>query len=320
MTAPRIVFLDRDTIGPAVALTRPTAPHDWQAHDRTAPEDVVARLAGATVAVVNKVPMRREALEQLPDLKCIVIAATGYDVIDRDYCRARGIVVSNVQGYAVNTLPEHTMALILALRRSVIGFRQDVIDGEWQKAGQFCFFNHPIRDLAGSRIGIIGAGSLGGAVARLAAAFGMIPMIAGRKGDASPPAGRTPFAEMLVTADILTLHCPLTPETRDLIAAPEFAAMTRRPIVINTARGGLVNEADLVDALERGLISGAGFDVLTKEPPAPDTPLLRVLSRPDVIVTPHVAWASDEAMQTLWTQVIENVDAFLAGAPLRRVV
>jgi glycerate dehydrogenase len=320
MSLPRIVFLDGGTIGPAVELTRPAAAHDWQSHDRTAPEDVVARLAGATVAVVNKVPLRREALAQLPDLKCIVVAATGYDVIDAPYCRERGIIVSNVQGYAVNTLPEHTMALILALRRSLVGFREDVIAGAWQKSGQFCFFNHPIKDLSGSRIGIIGAGSLGGAVARLAEAFGMIPMISGRKGDDAPPPGRTPFAEVLATADILTLHCPLTPETRDLIAAPEFAAMTRRPIVINTARGGLVNEAALVDALEGGLISGAGIDVLTKEPPAPDNPLLRILSRPDVIVTPHVAWASDEAMQALWLQVIENIDGFLGGAPLRRVV
>ena len=186
----RIVFLDRDTIGPSVDLTRPAAPHDWAAYDRTAPDQVVERLSGATVAVVNKVPMRRDSLEQLPDLKLIAVAATGYDVIDAAACRDLGIAVSNVQGYAVNTLPEHTMALILALRRSLIGFRQDVIAGAWEKAGQFCFFNHPIKDLSGSRIGIIGGGSSGGAVAKLASAFGMIPMISGRKGDAAPPAGR----------------------------------------------------------------------------------------------------------------------------------
>lgn len=315
-----IVFLDRETIGPTVNLNRPRADHDWVCYDATAEDQVVERLQGAQVAITNKVPLRRATLEQLPDLRFITVAATGYDVIDTAACAELGITVSNVRGYAVNTVPEHTMALILALRRSLVGYRQDVIDGQWQAAGQFCFFNHPIRDLRGSRIGIIGAGTLGTSVARLAEAFGMIPLYAGRKGERASDASYTPFDEVLETADIITLHAPLTDTTRDLIGLPEFRKMKRRPLVINTGRGGLVNEADLVTALDQGLIAGAGFDVLTKEPPADDNPLLTVLDRPNFILTPHVAWASEEAMQSLWQQVVDSIDAFLGDEPVRTVV
>ena len=315
----RIVFLDRETIGPSVQLTRPRAPHDWETHDRTAIDQIVDRLAGAGVAIVNKVPLRRETLERLPELKFVAVAATGYDVIDMEACRARGITVSNVRGYAVNTVPEHTMALILALRRSLIGFRADVIAGEWQKAGQFCFFNHPIRDLAGSRIGIIGEGAIGQAVATRAGAFGMIPMFAAHKGKTGLGPLYTPFDEVIETADVITLHAPLTADTRDTLAMPEFRRMAKQPLIINCGRGGLVNEADLVAALDQGLVSGIGFDVLTSEPPADDNPLLAILDRPNVIVTPHVAWASEEAMQTVWNQVVENIDAFLAGSPVRTI-
>ena len=178
----RIVFLDRSTIGPSVNVSKPAFDHDWVEYDRTAPDQVIERLGGADIAVSNKVPIRRDAIEALPGLKMICIPATGHDAFDIDTCRERGIVVSNVRGYATNTVPEHTFALILALRRSLVGFRQDVIDGEWQKAAQFCFFNHPIRDLAGSTLGIFGEGVLGQGVAKLAQAFGMKPLFAAHKG------------------------------------------------------------------------------------------------------------------------------------------
>lgn len=313
----RMVFLDRDTIGPSVRLTRPQTRHHWVEYDRTDPDQVLERLAGAQVAISNKVALRRDVLERLPDLKFIAVAATGYDVIDVAACRELGITVSNVRGYAVNTVPEHTMALILALRRSLMGYRQDVIAGEWEKSGKFCFFSHPIKDLAGSRIGIIGEGVIGQSVGRLAQAFGMTVMFAAHKGKSGQGPLYTPFDQVIETADIITLHAPLTPESRDTLGMAEFRRMKNRPLIINTARGGLVNEADLVRALEQGLIGGIGFDVLTGEPPKPDNPLLTVLNRPDVIVTPHVAWASEEAMQTLWDQVVESVDAFLAGSPVR---
>lgn len=315
----RIVFLDRSTIGPSVELTKPAFEHEWIEHERTAPEEVVDRLAGAEIAISNKVPIRRAEIEQLPDLRLIVIAATGSDAFDIAACKARDIAVSNVREYATSTVPEHTFALILALRRSLIGFRQDVIDGKWQEAQQFCFFTHPIRDLAGSTLGIIGEGVLGQSVARLGQAFGMRTLFAAHKGVEGLGPLYTPFDDVLAQSDVITLHCPLTPATHDMIAAPEFTKMKRRPLVINCARGGLVNEADLVAAVETGQIAGAGFDCLTTEPPKADNPLLRILERPNVIVTPHTAWASDEAMAGLWDQVISHIENFHRGEPSNRL-
>lgn len=311
----RIVFLDRSTIGPSVELGRPRFQHDWIEYESTAPGDVAGRLKGATIAVTNKVPIREKDIEQLPDLKMIAIAATGYDVIDIAACKKRGIVVSNIRGYAVNTVPEHTFALILALRRSIIGYRQDVIDGQWQKAGQFCFFTHPIADLAGSTLGIIGEGAIGQSVARLGQAFGMRTLFAAHKGVAGLGPLYTPFDEVLETSDVITLHSPLMPGTRDMLAMAEFKKMKKRPLIINCSRGGLVVEADLVRALNEGLIAGAAFDCLTKEPPQADHPFNAVLDRPNFIVTPHVAWASQEAMQTLWKQLIGHIENFHAGHP-----
>lgn len=311
----RIVFLDRDTFGGSVDITPPAGPHEWREYERTSPEQLVERLEGADVAITNKVPIREAALAQLPDLKMISVAATGYDVIDIDACRRQGVVVSNVRGYARHTVPEHTFALLLNLRRSVAAYHDDVAAGEWQRAGQFCFFNHPIRDLAGSRLGIIGAGVIGQAVAGIGRAFGMETVFAARPNDDRPAEDRLPWDEVLQTSDVITLHIPLTPETRHCIGADAFARMQRRPLIINTARGGLVDETALVDALDARRIAGFGFDVLSTEPPASDNPLMRVLDRPNVLVTPHVAWASEQAMAEVWRQTIAHVDAFAQGRP-----
>ncbi len=289
----RIVFLDRATIAPQITLRAPRFAHELITHDHTRPDEVVARLAGASVAIINKVTLRADALERLPDLKLIAVA--------------------NIRGYAIHTVPEHTFALILALRRNVVAYRNDVLSGRWQASGQFCFFDHPIHDLAGARLGIIGEGVLGQRVAELARAFGMVPLFAAHKGVSGLGPLYTPWQEVLETSDILTLHSPLTPATRHMIAMPEFRAMKRRPLLVNTARGGLVDEADLVRALDEGLISGAGFDVVTGEPPSPDNPLMRAAGRPNVILTPHVAWASDEAQQALADQLMDNIENFVAG-------
>jgi len=264
----KIVVLDRDTIGPSVEIVRPGFDHEWVEHGKTAPDEVAARIADADIVITNKAPIRTEQLAAAPNLKMISIAATGYDVIDVPACKERGVIVSNVRGYAENTVPEHAFALILALRRGIVGYQQDVIDGEWEKSGQFCFFNHPISDLAGSRIGIIGAGVIGQGMARIASAFRMEPVFAAHKGVDGLGSLYTPWDEVIATSDIITLHSPLTPATRNMISTPEFEAMKSSALVINTSRGGLVDEAALVDALDRGLIAGAGFDVLTKEPPA----------------------------------------------------
>ena len=316
----RIVFLDRSTIAPQIRLRRPAFEHELVEHANTRPDEVVARLKGASVAILNKVPMPAAVLEQLPDLRLIAVAATGTDCVDKTYCEAHGIAVSNIRGYAVNTVPEHTFALIFALRRNIVAYREDVIAGRWQDSGQFCFFDHPIRDLAGARLGIIGEGVLGQRVAEIGRALGMVPMFAAHKGRSGLGPLYTPWQEVLETSDILTLHSPLTPETRNMIAMPEFRAMKRRPLIINTARGGLVDEADLVRALDEGLISGAGFDVTVGEPPPVDSPLMRIAKRPTVILTPHVAWASDEAQQALADQLMDNIDNFVAGRPSNLVM
>lgn len=310
-----IVFLDRDTLAPQIRLRRPGFAHDYAEYPRTRPEQVVARLAGASIAITNKVRLGADLLEQLPDLKLVAVAATGSDCVDKAACKRLGIAVCNIRGYAVNTVPEHTFALILALRRNIVAYRADVLAGEWQKADQFCFFNHPIRDLAGSRLGVIGEGVLGRRVAELGRAFGMDVVIAAHKGRSGMGRLYTPWDEVIATSDVISVHSPLSEASRGMIAMPEFRAMQRKPLLVNTSRGGLVDEADLVQALDEGLIAGAGFDVTTSEPPPLDNPLLQVAGRPNVILTPHVAWASDEAQQALADQLIDNIEAFVGGKP-----
>ena len=311
----RIVFLDRSTMAPQIPLTKPGFDHEWIEHDRTAPDQVVERLAGTEIAVANKVGIKAAHLEHLPDLKMICIPATGYDAFDIAACNARGIVVSNVRGYAHTTVPEHVFALLLALRKNIVGFRQSVMDGRWQEADQFCYFDYPINYLRGSTLGIIGEGIIGQGVAKIGQAFGMETLFAAHKGVEGLGPLYTPFEEVLERSDAITLHAPLMPATKDTLAAPEFARMKRKPVIINAGRGGLVNEADLVAALDAGQIAGIGFDCLTTEPPAPDNPLLAVLDRPNVIVTPHTAWASDEAQIEVWDQVIEHIENYKAGTP-----
>lgn len=310
----RVVFLDRATFGPTVTITTPDFQHEWVQYDRTSEDQVAERLKGADIAITNKAPIREAMLKELPELKMISVAATGYDVIDLSACKSANIQVSNVRGYAINTVPEHTFSLILGLRRSIAAYCDDVINGEWQKANQFCFFNHPIKDLAGSRLGIIGAGAIGQSVANIARAFGMQVMFAARKGVDGSGSLYTPWDEVLETSDIITLHAPLTPLTRDCISTDEFSQMKKQPLIINTSRGGLVNESALVAALDSGQIAGFGFDVLTKEPPDADNPLMQVLERPNVLLTPHIAWASEEAMTEVWRQTISAVNSFERGA------
>lgn len=311
----RIVFLDRDTIAPQVQVRRPAFEHSWMEYPRTAPDELAGRLEGASIVITNKVALRGPVLAAVPTLKLIAVAATGIDVVDVGWCRDHGIAVSNIRGYAMNTVPEHTFALIFALRRNLIAYHAAVRRGRWQESGQFCFFDYPIRDLRGSALGIIGEGVLGQGVATIARGLGMRIMFAAHKGRTGLGPLYTPWDEVLETSDIITLHSPLLPETRNMIAMPEFRAMKRRPLLINTARGGLVNEADLATALREGLIAGAGFDVLTAEPPAEDNPLLGLGDLPNFILTPHVAWASDEAIQALADQLIDNIENFVRGQP-----
>jgi glycerate dehydrogenase len=311
-----IVCLERDSVG--AEFRAPGVAHEWCEYPATARAQVVERLREAHVAIVNKVRLGEAEIAQLPALRMIAIAATGSDNVDLAASAARGIVVSNVRGYAVHSVPEHALMLMLALRRRLFAYTRDVAAGRWGRSENFCFFDHPIGDLHGATLGIVGRGGLGRGVARLAEAFGMRVLFAEHKGADVVRAGYTAFDTVLREADVLSLHCPLTAATRDLIGAAELAAMKPTAILVNTSRGGLVDEAALARALRDGRLGGAGVDVLSKEPPREGNVLLAA-DLPNLIVTPHVAWASREAMQALADQVIDNIEAFAAGAPCNRL-
>lgn len=308
----RIVFLDRSTL--KAQVRRPAFEHSWAEYPVTAASELPQRLAGATIAITNKVALREETLRRLPDLKMIAVAATGYDVIDVGYCKAHGIAVANIRNYAVHTVPEHAFALITALRRNLLAYRRDVENGRWQQVDQFCFFDHPISDLYGSTLGILGEGVLGQATAHIGRAFGMQVLFADHAPPKAPGVVFTPLERVLAESDVISLHLPLTDQTRNLIGSAELRRMKRTAILINTARGGLVDEQALAQALKEGVIAGAGFDVLTREPPKEGNPLLE-LRLPNFILTPHVAWASDGAMQFLADQLIDNIEAYVSGRP-----
>jgi glycerate dehydrogenase len=308
----RVVFLDRASL--KAKVRKPSCASEYVEYEKTAVAEVVPRLQGASVAIINKVPLRADTLKQLPELKLIAVAATGYDVVDVAYCKEHGVAVANIRNYAVHTVPEHAFALILALRRNILAYRQDVENGVWNRSEQFCFFTHDIGDLHGATLGIIGEGAIGQATAAIGRAFGMRVLFA----DHPPPKMEgvtfTPHDQVLAESDVISLHCPLLPATRNLINAEAFRRMKRNALLINTARGGLVDEAALVQALDLGLIAGAGFDVLTVEPPKNGNPLLDV-RRSNFILTPHIAWASDGAMQFLADQLIDNIELWCAGTP-----
>jgi glycerate dehydrogenase len=314
----RGVLLDLDTLGDDLDLGRLEASlDDWNLHPVTAADEVAARIAGAEVAVSNKVLLDAAALAASPQLRFIAIAATGTNNVDLEAARAAGIVVSNVTGYGTPSVAQHVFSLLLALTTRLVDYRAAVRDGRWAASPHFCLLDYPIRELQGKVLGIVGFGELGQGVARLAEAFGMEVRVAQRPGGPAQ-AGRVPLAELLPAVDVLTLHCPLTAATQHLIGAAELAAMRDDAVLINTARGGIVDEAALAAALRTGTLGGAGFDVLTVEPPRAGNPLLAP-DLPNLIVTPHVAWAARESRQRLIDQVAENIRRFRAGDPRNRV-
>jgi len=316
----KIVFLDRDTLSTDTHLRPLTFAHEWVEYPCTGADEVAVRIEDADIVIVNKVKLNAQALARATRLQLIAVAATGTDNIDLQACQQQGIAVSNVRNYAVHTVPEHTFALIFSLRRSICAYRDAVKAGRWQEAAQFCFFDHPIRDLAGSTLGIIGDGVLGQSVAELGKALGMRVLFSAHKGRMGQGRLYTPFEEILQQCDILTLHCPLNASTHHMIGAAEFAQMRRKPLLINTGRGGLVDEAAVGPALQAGQIAGAAFDVVSVEPPPLDHPFMALLNRPDFILTPHVAWASSEAVQVLADQLIDNIEAFVSGQSVRQVI
>ncbi|MEK9672938.1 MAG: D-2-hydroxyacid dehydrogenase [Rhodospirillaceae bacterium] len=315
----KIVFLDRDSLAPGTTLREPSFDHDWVDYPETAAADVPARIKDADIVVTNKVPITGADMAAASDLKLIAVCATGTDMLDLAAAKEKGISVSNVRGYAVRSVPEHVFGMILTLRRQIIAYMDDLKDGRWQREGTFTFFGPPLSDLYGTRLGLTGRGSLGQGVAKIAEGFGMEVVYAGRKGEARPPEPYMPFDEVIETADVISLHLPLKPETHGLIAMPEFKRMKKTAIVINTARGGLIDEDDLAAALTQGLIAGAGIDVVSSEPPSADHPFMKLLGRPDFILTPHAAWAGHTARKGMVDQLVDNIENFHRGAPTNLV-
>lgn len=311
----KVVFLDRATIPSQIILKPLSFDHQWVEYNFTAPEQVSERIEGADIVITNKVVLSESNLAQAQQLKLIGVSATGVNNVDVGYCKSNKIAVANVQGYATQSVPEHVIAMLFALKRNLVGYHQDIEAGEWQKDKQFCFFTHPIQDVAGSTFGIMGSGSLGQATAILAKAIGMNVIFAERKGAESCREGYLPFETVLQQADAISLHCPLTEATRNLISERELAMMKPSAVLINAGRGGLVDEQALVEALKNHEIAGAGMDVFTQEPADNSNPLLANSRLPNLLLTPHVAWGSDSSIQKLSDILMDNIDGFVAGKP-----
>ncbi|MCQ2029179.1 2-hydroxyacid dehydrogenase [Stutzerimonas zhaodongensis] len=286
-------------------------------HEHTSETQIIDRLEGAQVAIVNKVALSADVLAACPELKLILVAATGVNNIDLAAAKQHGIAVCNCQGYGTATVAQHTIMLLLALATRLPDYQGAVARCRWQESGQFCLLDFPIVELAGKTLGVLGHGELGSAVARLAEALGM-RVVTGNLPGRTPRDGRLDLDELLPQVDALTLHCPLTEQTRNLIGARELQLMKPSAFIINTARGGLIDEQALADTLRSGHLGGAATDVLTSEPPSNDNPLLAA-DVPRLIVTPHSAWGSREARQRIVGQLSENAEAFFAGAPKRQV-
>ena len=286
-------------------------------HAQTPPELIIERLQGAQVVISNKVLLDASTLAACPDLKLILIAATGSNNVDLAAARAQGIAVCNCQGYGTPAVAQHTLMLLLALATRLPDYQQAVAAGRWQQASQFCLLDYPIMELHGKTLGLLGHGELGSAVGRLAEAFGMRVLL-GQLPGRPARSDRLPLDELLPHVDALSLHCPLNEHTRDLIGAAQLQAMKPNALLINTARGGLVNEQALADALRSGHLGGAACDVLSSEPPQADNPLLAG-DIPRLIITPHCAWGSREARQRIVGQLAENAHGYFNAAPRRLI-
>ena len=307
----KVVFLDRATFN--IGLEAPQG--NFVCHERTAPSEVRARLADADIAIINKVVLDRTTLAQLPKLKLIQITATGTNNVDLDAAREFGIRVNNVENYSFISVPEHTLMLMLMSLRAGVHHHQLATDGTWQATSQFCLIDVPILDLYGKTVGIIGAGNIGRRVGELVSAFGAKPLFAERRGARAIRAEYTAFDDVLAHANIISLHCPLTEHTHHLIDDATLASCHRRPIIINAARGGVVDSHAIIRALDSGQISGYATDVLLVEPPPSDEPLLHH-KHPRLILTPHNAWASEHAQRTLWQTAKAQINAFIASHAL----
>lgn len=314
------VFLDQDSLdcGDLDFSNLKRALPNLHYYSATTSDAVAERISQAEIIISNKVRLDAAALKHAQRLKLICVAATGINNVDLEAATRQGVTVCNCRGYGTAAVVQHVFTLLLSLMTHLLEYRQAVREGRWQHAHQFCLLDFPIRELAGKTLGIVGYGELGRGVARVAETFGMRVLLAQRPGVVEEQEGRIPLPILLPQVDVLSLHCPLTPETQGLIGAWELALMKRDAILINTARGGLVDETLLADALRQGALGGAGVDVLSLEPPVDGNPLL-ALDIPNLIVTPHSAWGSRESRQRLVEQLVENIKGWLSGMPVRVV-
>ena len=319
MTPLRAVFLDCASVdrGDLDLATLRAAASPWTSYPQTRAALAAERIGDAAVVVTNKVVVDRAVMTACPGLELVCVAATGTNNVDLAAARDRGVAVCNVTGYATPSVVQHVFALILALAVRLDEHASAARDGRWAASEMFCVLDFPFRELAGRTLGVVGWGELGQAVARVAQAFGMTVLVAQRPGG-SPREGRVPLDALLAQADVLSLHVPLAANTRNLIGARELALMKRDALLIDTARGGVVDEVALAEALRAGRLGGAGVDVLAAEPPRQGSPLLET-GIPNLIVTPHVAWASREARQRLIDEVAANIRAFREGRERNRV-
>lgn len=307
-----MVFLDAASMGDADLSALGNCGPALTCYPSTTDADIIPRLANATIAIVNKVVLNAAVLQQLPQLKLICVAATGVNNVDLAAAADLGITVCNVRGYADTAVPQHVFALLLQLTNQVQQYHQAVVAGRWSQSPFFCLLDYPVTELAGKIFTVVGYGALGQASARLAEAFGMQVVIAEQPGAVECRDGRQPFADALAQADVISLHCPLTAATDKLFNQAVLSGLKPGAILINTARGGLIDEAALLQALQHGPLAAAALDVLTQEPPQADNALIKA-ALPNLLLTPHMAWASAEARQRMVQQLAGNIRGFLRG-------
>ncbi|MEN3942864.1 D-2-hydroxyacid dehydrogenase [Prosthecobacter sp. SYSU 5D2] len=315
----KIVLLDAFTANPGDASWAPLESLGTCAiHDRTPVDETVARCAGAEVIITNKAPVTREMIAELPALKYIGVTATGYNIVDVVAAKERGIVVTNVPGYSSPAVAQLVFALLLELTNHVGHHAGTVAEGRWQACPDFCYWDHPIIELSGRTLGIIGYGDIGSAVGKIATAFGMKVLASKREWKTPPPEGVTPASidDIFVQSDAISLHCPLTDATKFLVNERTLGLMKKTAFLINTGRGPLVDEAALAKALNDGRIAGAGLDVLSVEPPKNGNPLI---GAKNALITPHIGWASREARTRLIAATAANLKAFMDGKPVNVV-
>ena len=308
----QIVVLDRDTL-----VNRPFEfdfPHTLSSYGTTKAHETLARIRGADIVITNKVVISAQAFAENPQLKLVAVTATGVNNVDVEAAKQNGTAVCNIRAYGNESVAEHAFMMMITLMRNLPAYQRDVAAGLWENSPFFCHLGAPMRDLNGKTLAIFGRGNIGKTLATYAQAFKMNVVFAEHKNAQSVRDGYVSFDEAIRSADVVSLNCPLTPQTANMIGEAELQQMKPGAILINCGRGGLVDEAALVAALKYGQIGGAGFDVLTQEPPRDGNPLLKA-RLPNLIVTPHIAWASQEAANRLFDILLDNINRFVAGNP-----